>query len=431
MKITKLTSENVQRVKAITIEPDGNVVVVGGRNAAGKSSALNSIAFALGGKKLCPEVPIRQGQTSARTEVTLDDGLVVTRRFTPSGSTLTVTAPDGARYKSPQQMLDGLIGELSFDPLEFARLKPAEQGDTLRRLVGLDTSVLDRKRQETYDQRTVVNRELKAIEAQLSDMPSHDDVPTKEVSLSDLVKEIERRTAVNSTNQDRIKQLEDERQKAIALKERIEEARIVLQQMEDQCAELQQSGRALAAEVAELVDEDVDGLRAQLQGAEQTNERIRANKQRVALEERARAIRTESQELTEWLQEIDSQRSSLIAKVEYPVPGLRVADTGVMFNGVPFEQASSAEQLRVSVAIGLALNPQLRVMVVRDGSLLDADNLRLIAEMAAEADAQVWIERVSEGDECTVIIEDGEIVGDATNKQSLTDDKDFENRAPF
>ena len=85
-------------------------------------------------------------------------------------------------------------------------------------------------------------------------------------------------------------------------------------------------------------------------------------------------------------------------------------DEGVTFNGLPIEQASSAEQTRVAVAIGLAANPELPVVLIRDGSLLDEDSLAAVAKQAAERGAQVWIERVGDGKECSVIIEDGEVV---------------------
>ena len=71
-------------------------------------------------------------------------------------------------------------------------------------------------------------------------------------------------------------------------------------------------------------------------------------------------------------------------------------DEGVTYNGVPFSQASSAEQIRVSLAMAMALNPKLRVVRILDGSLLDADSMRQVAEMATAADYQVWVERVAD-----------------------------------
>lgn len=119
LQIVELRASNVKRLTAVTIRPDehGNLVVLSGRNGAGKSSVLDAIAMALGGREQIPAEPIRRG--ADRAEVVVDLGeLVVRRTFTPSGGgTLVVSNRDGARFQSPQTMLDALVGRLTFDPL--------------------------------------------------------------------------------------------------------------------------------------------------------------------------------------------------------------------------------------------------------------------------------------------------------------------------
>lgn len=92
-----------------------------------------------------------------------------------------------------------------------------------------------------------------------------------------------------------------------------------------------------------------------------------------------------------------------------PVPGLSLAEGRVLLNGVPFDQSSSAEQIRTSVAIAMAANPKLRIIRIKDGSLLDEDGLRLIAEQAKENDYQVWIERVDSSGKIGIVMEDGSV----------------------
>src|SRR5690606_9517554 len=111
----------------------------------------------------------------------------------------------------------------------------------------------------------------------------------------------------------------------------------------------------------------------------------------------------DAESLTSKIQAIDQQKADMLAKAPFPVCGLGFDENGVTLNGLPFDQASSAERLRVSVAMGIALNPKLRVMLIRDGSLLDSDSLALVAQMAEEHDTQVWVERVSEGEDVSVI----------------------------
>jgi hypothetical protein len=59
--------------------------------------------------------------------------------------------------------------------------------------------------------------------------------------------------------------------------------------------------------------------------------------------------------------------------------------------------------------MAIAKNPKLKVILVRDGSLLDHDSLKLVAERAAETDVQVWMERVTEGGPGGFVIEDGKL----------------------
>ena len=79
MKIVELQAENVKRLKAVEITPDGTMQVIGGRNAQGKSSVLDAIWLALGGGKASKEtpLPIRDGEDKASVRLDLGD-LVVT-----------------------------------------------------------------------------------------------------------------------------------------------------------------------------------------------------------------------------------------------------------------------------------------------------------------------------------------------------------------
>ena len=57
----------------------------------------------------------------------------------------------------------------------------------------------------------------------------------------------------------------------------------------------------------------------------------------------------------------------------------------------------------------MALNPELRVLRIEEGSVLDSDNLAELEDIAEENDYHIWLERVSENGDVSVIIEDGEI----------------------
>lgn len=427
MKIVRLHSENVKRLKAVTITPDGAVVTVGGPNDAGKSSVLDSIAMALGGADLIPGMPVRTGEKRAKVVVDLGD-LVVTRTMTAAGGGgLEVASKNGAVFKSPQALLDKLLGALTFDPLAFERQPAKAQGATLAALVGLDTADLDARRQGLFDQRTQANREVKALQAQVDAQPADPDAPDEEVSIAAISAELQaaEQLAVRAVDAGRTllhysgltlqaqEALAASRRDVVARRKALEEAEAGLQLAADRLVSRQDAEDQARAEAdaAVAAQPDTADMRRRLEAAEGTNVRVRANRQRAERTGLLVAAEAVSAALSASILAVDIERAARLAAVQFPVPGLGLADGVVTLDGLPFDQASTSARLRVSVAIGLAMNPTLRILLVRDGSLLGTENLRLLAEMAAAADAQVWLEMMQEQPDArtSVFIEDGSV----------------------
>jgi DNA repair exonuclease SbcCD ATPase subunit len=425
-KIVRLQAENVKRLRAVEIAPDGALVVVSGKNGAGKSSVLDAIWMALGGKRAFPRRPVREGADEASIRLELDGGIVVTRTIKPDGSTtLHVTSADGARYPSPQSMLDALVAGLSFDPLAFSRMKPAEQRELLRKLVGLDTSEIDRRRASRYEARTVVGREVRRLQGEITGYPRHE-APAEEVDVAALaaeLREIDEQHLRSCRAADRAAELaksltmarehlEDLRREERELEQRLTHLRSRIAEGETHVIPRREAElEAARDEERKLVEarRDREPVERRLRNAESINALVRQNRRRAELDRKLVETQATYEQLTQEIDALDAQRAEAIAGASYPLPGLALDEHGVLLNGIPLEQASSAEQLRASVAIGLALNPRLRVLLVRDGSLLDADSLRMVAELAAQADAQVWLEMVATGEDVGVVIEDGAV----------------------
>jgi DNA repair exonuclease SbcCD ATPase subunit len=422
MKIIKLEAQNVKKIKAISITPDGNSIVIGGDNGEGKTSVLDSIMYAIAGQKAIPSRPLRDGQKSGKVTIDVGD-FIITRTFTQAGGgTLTVTNKEGAKYPSPQAILDNLTGKLTFDPIQFSRMSPAEQLLALKRLVGIDMSKIDDARRSTYDERTIVNRELKQAQANAATCQSFPDAPAMPVSVAELSAELQAAQAENKKIDDAKQaadrtgyQIKVRREKIAETNVEIERLRHEINRLKGVEADLSKGLREMEAahktQVEAIPTERADeqSIITRIEGAEAINKKVAANQRAVEL--KARVVETEkvSNALTEKIAAFDAEKIAMISSAAFPVPGLSLDEHGVTYNGIPFDQASSAEQLRVSVAMGIAMNPKLKVLLIRDGSLLDEKSLKIISDMAVEADAQVWIERVSKGKECSLIIEDGEI----------------------
>ncbi len=403
MKIIELRAANIKRLRAVEIRPDGTLQVIGGRNAQGKSSVLDAIWLALGGGRAAKEttLPIRDGETKA--SVTLDLGdLVVVRSWTQKGTTLKVTSKDGATYSSPQKMLDELVGRLSFDPLEFTRLSAREQRDALLDLVDLDVDMdaLDRERADAFTQRTEVGRQVKAI----GDVTVDESLPVEETSAQDIISEIRKAEEVARHNAE----IERHREEAA------NEIADIEMRIADWSRKLEEAKAGYLRVDAEYqclpMPADMAGLESQLATVEETNAKIRANNQARKQAEHKADMHRDYELLTEKIKKLDERKKQALRAARFPVEGLGFDDTGVTYRGVPFSQASSAEQIRVSLAMAMALNPKLRVLRIKDGSLLDEDTLAAIREQVKEQDFQLWIEVVTTSTEGgAVIIDDGQV----------------------
>ena len=402
MKIIKLEAENVKRLKAVEINPDDTVQVVTGKNGAGKSSVLDAIYLALAGRPAAKEtvLPIRDGETKASVRLDLGD-LVVLRTWTASGTTLKVTnAGDGSERKSPQGLLDSMLGQLSFDPLAFTLLPAKQQLEALLALVELpfDPDELDTERQKIYDQRTDANRKVKELAVQLEDAPPvPDTTPNEELSASEIVDQINTATATNARYD--------------AARSRVFDLRRQIDELEARLVELRDAEQA-AIEARDECGEPVDitPLQTQLENVETTNRDVRAKQRRRDIQEALASAKDRADQLDAGIAEIDKRKADGLAAATFPVAGLGFDESGVTFDGVPFSQASAAQQIRVSLAMAMSGSPELRVARIKDGSLLDDDSMQLIASMAAEHDFQVWIERVgTSADGTAVLIEDGEV----------------------
>lgn len=418
MNIVSLETSNVKRLKAVQITPDGQgLVIVGGNNGQGKSSVLDSILYALGGASTHCQQPVRFGEDKARIVCTLDNGLVIQRTFTAAGGTaLAVTNGDGEKFNSPQKMLDAMVGRLSFDPLEFSRMDAKAQLATLKALVGLDFSALDAQRKALYDERTLINRDAKAAWAGVEGTPFYEGVPEVETSASELMAELKRRQEVNAGIDGRVtayNNLTAQIQRGVdhiaGLEAQIAQLQKQLEDSRTYKAQLEQQAANEHAALQSIAKEDESAILAQLDDIQALNGKVAANAQRRELSTKAQALQTKAAELTAQIEGIDAVKNEQLAAAKFPLAGMSFSEDGVLLNDIPFAQASDAEKIRVSVSMGLAMNPQLKVVLIRDGSLLDQNSLAVIASMAAENGAQVWIERVGEGDECSVIIEDGQV----------------------
>lgn len=401
MKIIELKSSNIKRLKAVElqIDEDQNLIMITGKNGQGKSSVLDSIWYALGGKSAAQDKPIRDGQEKGEVELTMksDKGTyVVKRTFTEKGSYLSVTNADGAKYGNPQEFLDFIVGNLSFDPLQFSRMDTKKQVAELTKIVGLNFDEMEAEKKKLTEERLIVGREKKALgQVSPEDIDFAKQYQDKEeVSISDLSAKLEK-----ETNQRRD----------------YETAQVKISNNNAEIAEMKARITMLEDETIKLKDikdttEDLDKLRASISEADEVNKNIRRAKEIVINTEKIGGKELEYISLTNKISDIETAKFKMLTEAKMPIEGLSWDEDKVLYNNIPYDQISSAEQLKVSMAIAMAANPKLRMLIIKDGSLLDKDNLKVIAEMTKGQDFQAWIEKVSDDNKTGIVIEDGGIL---------------------
>lgn len=424
MRILKLEAENIKRLVAIEITPNGDVVEITGKNRQGKTSILDAIWWAIAGANHIQSTPIRDGENEAR--IFLDLGsLKVTRRFkkTEDGAfptSIVVETEDGSRFQSPQKVLDKLIGALSFDPLEFTRMKTKDQMEILKRFVpDFDFDAVEIENKQDFDTRTDVNREIKKLQARL-DEHSVEDLPTEKIDVEDLIDALEEGGRRNEEtirieqnkencirrgddcrkyNRNRLAEIED-------LKEKIKELGALADQDLKDADEADKAASAI--NVPKLVD--LSEIRQDLNKARENNQQYEIRAEYESNMDEMKQKQTRAEQLTKAIDVRNDAKRKAIAKAQIPVDGLSLEEGVVTLNNVPFDQASDAEQLQASIAIASAMNPKLRVIRVRDGSLMDEDLLKQLYKFAAAEDFQIWVERVENSGTVGFVIKDGTVV---------------------
>jgi ABC-type branched-subunit amino acid transport system ATPase component len=399
------TVENFKGVRDITLSPTGSLVVIAGGNGAGKSSFIDAFVelFDPKGTRLTPK-PIREGEDEARAEFVdtdLDIRVVRTWKKNDAGR-LEVFALDGAKYGKPAEVVAKLTGGLIFDPVAFLNLDEKRQRDALLAKVDLpfDIDEVAREKAGAEQRRLEAGRDVKRLEGALASLPKPSPgTPAEEVSSADLIALIEAAHEARERRQ-RVE---------VFLAEAQEDVEIYTRKLQQAQERVQQAEAAVAKLPAPV---DVAPLRERLAAVEETNAAVRTARDHArAVAELASAANRHVAAQAD-IDAVEAKKAAGLAAATFPVDGLSVDENGVTFDGIPFAQVNSAMRRRVAFAIATAGESDLRLVIVKDGDLLDSDSLAAIQSLAEERGYTVLVERDrDESRQIGFTIEDGALVG--------------------
>lgn len=399
-KITSLEFENIKRIKAVQITPtESGLTIVGGKNNQGKTSVLDAIMWILGGDRYRPSEPHREGSvTPPYGKVTLSNGLVVERKG--KNSDLKVIDPSGNR--AGQQLLNEFISQFALDLPKFMNGNNKEKANTLLQVIGVGDKLyeLDQKEKEVYNQRRTIGQIGDQKKKYAAELPVFPEAPSELVSASELIRQQQEILARNGENQKKRKQLAELESRNNQLQKQIDQ--MVIEQ-----TKVKKDLEIARMDAADLHDESTAELERNISDIEEINRKVRVNLDKEKAEAEAQEYAQKYDEYSELLEKVRKERTDLLEGSDLPLEGLSVEDGELTFKGFKWDNLSGADQMKVGVAIVRKLNPRCGFVLLDKLEQMDMDTLNEFGAWLQNENLQVIATRVSTGDECSIIIEDG------------------------
>jgi DNA repair exonuclease SbcCD ATPase subunit len=409
--ISKLEIENVKRVKAVKVEPSASgLTILGGKNKQGKTSVLDAIAWGLGGNKYRPSEAHRQGSvTDPYLHIVLSNGLVVERKG--KNSDLKVLDPNG--QKAGQQLLDSFVGELAINLPKFMNSTSKEKANILLQIIGVGNKLhkLEQQENEVYNRRRAIGQIADQKAKFAKEQPYFQDAPKEPVSASELIQQQQAILAKNGENQrkrQRVTQIQSEFE---SQGREVNRLTALLNAAQKKYTQFQEDLSTAQKDALDLRDESTTELENNIQQIDDINRKVRANLDKDKAEEDAKDYGSQYQKMSVEIDNVRKEKSDLLTNANLPLPGLSVADGELVYEGQKWDNMSGADQLKVSTAIVRKLKPDCGFILLDKLEQMDTDTLKEFGEWLEQEGLQAIATRVSTGEECSIIIEDGYVTG--------------------
>jgi DNA repair exonuclease SbcCD ATPase subunit len=407
VKINALELENVKRIKAVKIDPTQNgLTIIGGDNNQGKTSVLDSIAWALGGDKNKPSNAAREGSTIPPVlKVTLSNGIIVERKG--KNSSLKVTDPSGK--KAGQNLLNSFIEQLALDLPKFMNKTNKEKAEVLLNIIGVgdQLAVYQKQENDLYQERLTVGRIADQKAKFAKEQPFFEDAPKDLVSPQDLINQQQAILAQNGENQRKREKVTQYEYQVKTLTDEVVRYEQMLNQKKEELNKATYDLSVAKTDALDLLDQSTDELEKNLAEIEETNRKVRANLDKEKAEEEAKGYKSQYDNLTNQIEDVRKQKYDLLNNADLPLPELSIEDNELTYKGKKWDSMSGSDQLRVSTAIVRKLNPDCGFVLLDKLEQMDLRTLTEFNTWLEQEGLQAIATRVSTGDECSVIIEDG------------------------
>lgn len=410
MKIISFELENVKRVALVRMAPnESGLTVIGGKNAAGKTSVLDGIVYALGGEKYRPgNLQRTDGLAPARIRIELSGGIVVERK----GKNAALKVTDATGKRAGQALLNDFIEELALNLPKFLAMRDEDKAEVLLRTLGIGEKLraLDVREKAAYDKRhdfgVIVDQKRKYA----AEMKEYADVPDVPVSAAEIIAESQ---AILGRNQERQRR----RREASARHDAMVREEADIQRLKAQIAEKEAHLKALHDEdvldSASVItpDESTAELERKIADIDGINAKVRANLDKARAIADAEEYERKLALLTDALEAVRRERRDLLSGAKMPLADLTVGKSEqgrpvLLYRNQPWDCMSTMERYRVAAAIVRKLKPECGFVLLDGLEAFDADQTAAFDAWLKAEDLQAICTRVGT-DDCSIVIEDG------------------------
>lgn len=407
VRINALELENVKRIKAVTITPtEKGLTVIGGNNNQGKTSILDSIAWALGGEDFRPSNPAREGSTiPPNLKVKLSNGIIVERKG--KNSALKVTDPSGK--KAGQTLLNDFIDRLAINLPKFMNSTNKEKANILLKIIGVGEQLAKFQLQENelYQERLTVGRIADQKKKYAKEQVFYDDAPDNLISPQELIDQQQAILAKNGENQRKREKVTQYEYQVSTLTDEVARLESLLNAKKNELTKATYDLTIAKTDAMDLIDQSTEELERNLADIEETNRKVRANLDKQKAEEDAKQYTEQYDALNIKIDNVRKQKMDLLNNANLPLQGLSVEDGELTYKGKKWDGMSGSDQLKVSTAIVRKLNPKCGFVLLDKLEQMDIDTLSEFNQWLKSEGLQAIATRVSTGDECSIVIEDG------------------------
>jgi hypothetical protein len=400
--------ENAKRVKAVKIDCKGEpLTIIGGGNRQGKTSILNTLAYLFGGERFRPSNLKRDDALSyPAMKAILSNGLIVERKGI--NSSLKVTDPEGK--EGGQTLLNRFIPTFALDLRKFLEARPAEKADMMLQSyegVAEKYQELQAREDRFYQERLAIGRIADQKKKHADELPHYPDAPEEIVTARKLIEEQQQILAKNGENQRLRNRVDHIRNAHTSTSNEVKRLRDDLAKAEARL-DVRASELGIAIKTAEqLEDESTAEIEAKLNEIDAINVQVRANMDKENANQEAEEHTLQYEEMTNAISAVRDEKKSLLDGVDLPLPGLSVDKGELLYEGKAWDCMAGSDQYKVATSIVKKRFPKCGFVLIDKLEALDLQTLHEFGSWLQQEGLQAITTRVSEGEECSIIIEDG------------------------